>query len=318
VFVIFKMSSKTEDVDVEADEIMYCASCGTAGVDNIKLKKCNACNLVRYCGVKCQREHWRQHKGACKKRAAELREELLFRQPEHGDLGDCPICLLPLSHDFDKSSIQSCCYKLICNGCAYASLLHEDEGSLEDLCPFCRQPYPESEEEIEKNVMRRIEANDPIAMRQMGVKCYTLGDFRGSIEYLTNATKLGDAEAHCQLANSYMIGQGVAVDMKKAFYHFEEAAILGSVTARYALGVGRGGKTERAVKHFIIGANLGCDKSLKCLKEAYAKGFVKKEDLAASLRKHQAAVDATKSPQRDAAELAEKNEESSFFKKEFI
>eukprot|EP00985_Skeletonema_marinoi_P034517 scaffold44129_cov146-Skeletonema_marinoi.AAC.1 len=135
--------------------------------------------------------------------------------------------------------------------------------------------------------MRRIEANDPIAMRQMGVKCYTLGDFRGSIEYLTKATKLGDAEAHGQLANSYMIGQGVAGDMKKAFYHFEEAAILGSVTARYALGVikesGRGGKTERAVKHFIIGANLGCDKSLKCLKEAYAKGLVKKEDLAAAL-----------------------------------
>lgn len=40
--VIFKMSSKTEAVDVEADEIMFCASCGTAGVDNIKLKKCNA------------------------------------------------------------------------------------------------------------------------------------------------------------------------------------------------------------------------------------------------------------------------------------
>ena len=34
-----------------------------------------------------------------------------------------------------------------------------------------------------------------------------------------------------------MIGQGVAVDIKKAFYHFEEAAILGSVTARYVLGV---------------------------------------------------------------------------------
>ena len=46
----------------------------------------------------------------------------------------------------------------------------------------------------------------------------------------------------------------------------------------------------------------------------------KKEDLAAALRTHQAAVDATKSPQRDAAELAEKNEdeESTFFKKEFI
>ena len=34
------------------------------------------------------------------------------------------------------------------------------------------------------------------------------------------------------------------------------------------------------------------------------RGFVKKEDFAAALRGHQAAVDATKSPQRQAAEAA--------------
>ena len=35
---------------------------------------------------------------------------------------------------------------------------------------------------------------------------------------------------------------------------------------------------------------------------AYKKGLFKKEDLGAALRAHQAAVDATKSPQRDVAE----------------
>jgi hypothetical protein len=80
----------------EAEEI--CASCGIegGGEENIKLKKCNACYLVKYCGVECQRKHRPQHKRACKKRAAELKDELLFKQPESTHLGDCPICLLPI------------------------------------------------------------------------------------------------------------------------------------------------------------------------------------------------------------------------------
>lgn len=131
---------------------------------------------------------------------------------------------------------------------------------------------------------------------------------------------MGDSESHFQLATSYLEGKGVERDMKKAVYHLEEAAIGGNTLARWMLGnqaMGRGMK-ERAVKHFIIGANLGCDKSLTQLKQAYAKGFVKKDDLAAALRLHQAAVDATKSPQRDAADAAEQNEESSFYRQDFI
>ena len=59
---------------------------------------------------------------------------------------------------------------------------------------------------------------------------------------------------------------------------------------------------ERGVKHFIIGATLGDDDSLKKLMEAFRQGFISKGDLAAALRAHKAAVDATKSPQRKAAE----------------
>eukprot|EP00984_Skeletonema_dohrnii_P032614 scaffold27009_cov78-Skeletonema_dohrnii-CCMP3373.AAC.1 len=78
-------------MQAEADN-MYCASCGKSEVDDIKLKKCNDCGLVRYCGVKCQREHRSEHKSTCKKRAAELRDEKFFKQPESCHLGDCPIC----------------------------------------------------------------------------------------------------------------------------------------------------------------------------------------------------------------------------------
>jgi hypothetical protein len=59
-------------------------------------------------------------------------------------------------------------------------------------------------------------------------------------------------------------------------------------------------KIERAKKHFIIAANLGFDDSVEALKHVYVVGHVSKEEFAAALRAHQAAVDATKSPQREA------------------
>ena len=59
---------------------------------------------------------------------------------------------------------------------------------------------------------------------------------------------------------------------------------------------------ERAVKHWIIAANMGYDKSMKALWKYHARGLVKKEHLTATLRAHQAAVDATKSQQREEAE----------------
>ena len=58
------------------------------------------------------------------------------------------------------------------------------------------------------------------------------------------------------------------------------------------------------MKHWIIATNLGHDVSLKMVKDGYADGIVSKEDFAAALRAHQAAVDATKSPQREEAAAA--------------
>jgi len=52
-----------------------CANCGKQGSDIVKLKNCTACRLVKYCGVDCQKAHRKQHKKACKQRAAELKGE---------------------------------------------------------------------------------------------------------------------------------------------------------------------------------------------------------------------------------------------------
>jgi len=88
------MDDKMTTEEAESPAGMCCASCGIAEVDDITLKKCDACDLVivRYCGDTCQQDHLSQHDRACKERAAELRDEILFRQPESSHLGDCLIC----------------------------------------------------------------------------------------------------------------------------------------------------------------------------------------------------------------------------------
>ena len=75
----------------------------------------------------------------------------------------------------------------------------------------------------------------------------------------------------------------------------KEAGIGCHPTARYNLACYEGVSKsyERAVKHSIISANLGHDESIQMLKKCYVDGKVGKDDFAAALRGHEAAVDAT-------------------------
>ena len=237
---------------------------------------------------------------------AELRDEILFKQPEGSDLGDCPICCLPLPLDPQKSRLMPCCSKIICNGCSYTDIIRQRGLLIPQIpsCAFCREPVPKTEEEAEAMLMKRIEKNDPVAMRYMGGMRQDEGDFKSAFKYYTKAAELGDAVAHFNLSVMYDLGQGVEKDEKKKVYHLEEAAIGGYVSARYNLAVveDRNGRMERAVKHWIIAANLGHAGSMKALWKCYAMGLVKKDALTATLHTHQDAVDATKSAQREQAE----------------
>ena len=304
------MSAAVEKIH---DTMQCCANCGTTESDDIKLKKCTACHLVKYCSVKCQREHRSKHKKECKKRAAELKDEILFKQPESSHLGDCPICCLPLPIDPSiKSTFFLCCGKFICTGCGYANGKRERAERLLHRCPFCRHPAPNTGEESNELLLKRIEVNDPVALCQMGIGRFSQGDFAAAFEYLSKAASLGDATAHHQLSVMYAEGKGVEKDKKKEFHHLTEAAIGGHPMARHGLGCVEGANRhlERAVKHFIIAANLGCDDSLNALKTLYRDGLLSKDDFSAALRGYQTAIEATKSPQRDeAVAFAERIEE---------
>ena len=280
---------------------MFCASCGIAGADDVKLMKCTGCYLVRYCSVKCQKEHRPQHKKECKKRAAELRDEILFKQPENTHFEDCPICCLPLIEEKD-SALWSCCCKRICEGCLHANVKVEIEGKLDPKCPFCRTPLPKDEEH-KINYMKRAEANDPIGLCGMGKWSAEKGYFDRALEYFTKAVALGDIEAHFYLSQMYHDGDGVEKDEKKELYHLEEAAIGGHTVARHNLGCVevRRGSLDRAIKHCTISANMGYRKSLESLAKLCRDGLVSKEDFVAALLAHQAAIRAAKSPQREEA-----------------
>jgi TPR repeat protein len=151
--------------------------------------------------------------------------------------------------------------------------------------------------------MKRIEANDPVAMCQMGTAKYHEGDYNSSFEYLTRAAALGDADAHYQLSCLYGEGKSVEIDAKRALHHAEKAAIGGHPIARYNLGCTEAAndRMDRAAKHWIIAAKLGDNDSLEAVKNLYKSGHVSKEDFTAALRGYQTAIIATKSPQRDAA-----------------
>ncbi len=299
------MSTEAEEETAAAD--MCCASCGQAEIDDIKLKNCDdGCDLVKYCSHDCQENHRPQHEEECEKRRAELRDRDLFAMPEDiSHLGECPICCLPMPLDLQKSILMSCCSQLICNGCAYANRMRELKEGLEQRCAFCREPLITSGEKMhQKRLMKRIKNNCPVALKEMAYKRYEKGDYEAALKYWTKAAEMGHAGAHYQVSNLYYNGVGVEKDMKKYIYHTEEAAIAGVPEARHNLGCDelKNGRFERARKHFTIAANLGDHDSLKKLMALYANGHASKEDYANALRAYQAAVEATKSEEREKAE----------------
>ena len=294
-------------------DISMCANCGK-DVSNPNV--CNKCKAVMYCNASCKKKHRSKHKQDCerrvaelheeelehKKRAAELHDEKLFNRPPPKE--DCPICMLPLPPLFTGSKYRSCCGKMICSGCIYAMMIRD--GGV-GLCPFCRTPGPTSMEMIEQ-VKKRIEVNDAHAIYSLG--CYYSHGSHGlpqdhakALELWHQAAELGNASSYYSIGNSYLQGNGVERDEKKANHCYELAAMGGHVNSRYNLGVleKRAGNMDRALKHYMIAAGFGHTGSLEIIKTMFIHGNATKEDYANALRSYQANLIEIKSPQRDEA-----------------
>ena len=239
-----------------------------------------------------------------------ISDEELFKQPP--PLEDCPICFIRLPILDSGKNYNSCCGKMICCGCLHAPV-YDDQGNEVDneKCPFCRTPWPTSDEEITERLTTRMEANDANAMFNLGVMYYRgtnyyPQDYAKALELWRRAGELGHAGAYLGIGNAYDYGQGVKVDEKKANHYYELAAIKGDADARHNLGINEkeAGNTERALKHHMIAVRNGDNDSLGTIKQMYSKGYATKEDYTKALQSYQAYFGEIKSPQRDKAAAA--------------
>ena len=287
-----------------------CANCGRTGDgdDAVKLKNCTACLLVKYCGVDCQKAHREEHKKACKKRAAELKDERLYEQGRERLEGDaCPICTLPVPFPLcQHSTFRPCCFKKVCDGCILAA----QQRGFGDDCPFCRARTPCTDDNASQIAMirKRVEANDANAVFFLGLQYFhgRLGmdkDVQSAVELWTEAAELGSRDAHFKLGRVYMIGDGVERDEKRGLGHWEFAAMKGDVDSRHNLGVFQlnKGNYNLATKHFMISAKLGFKTSLDELKKMFTRGDATKEQYVEALKGYGDAVEETKSHQREEA-----------------
>ena len=283
--------------------IIKCANCGKGEESSGDLKACIACKMVKYCNRECQIAHRPQHKKLCKKRAAEIRDEELFKEPLPPE--DCPICFLPLSTQADQKTFHSCCGKTTCIGCEYAMF----ESGVKDICPFCRSPPTYLDKEEIGRLKKLTEKGNPWAYNQLAGH-YANGsrgmpqDWAKANELYLKAGELGCGLAYYNLGQAYRTGNDVEVDTKKANHYYELAAMNGSANARHNLGCleGLAGNHQRAMKHLLIAAKAGDGESLENIKQGYMQRHVTKEEYANTLREYQKSQDETKSDARDKAQ----------------
>ena len=290
-------------MSTDNNTLPLCANCGKGEEEIVALKNCVACKMVKYCDVSCQKAHRSQHKKQCRKRAAELHDEALFKDPPQKD--DCPICFLRLPSIISGSKYNTCCGKVICSGCIYAVILTTGKN----MCPFCRSLAPTSGEETVKRVKKRAEIGDVEAINCLG-SYHSKGlkgfpeDWAKALELYRRAAELGNASSYHNIGHAYLDGRGVERGERKATHYWELAAIGGDVRARHDLGVFEcinAGNINKALKHFMIAVGSGSNESLKKIKQLYLDGYATKDDYAKALKAYQTYQSEIKSVQRDKA-----------------
>ena len=194
----------------------------------------------------------------------------------------------------------------MCHGCMYLTYAARAGNG---ACPFCRKPIiVDSHDEFHRRYTKRMEAGDADAFMTMG-GWYILGkhglpqDRDRGLELYSQAAELGSATAHYNIAHSYVSGENVPRNAKKALFHNQQAAMRGNIQARHHLGCAEIvlGNSDRAIKHWMIAAASGKEESLDKIKLLFTQGSATKAQYERALRAYQHYQDEVQSDQRTKA-----------------
>ena len=127
-----------------------------------------------------------------------------------------------------------------------------------------------------------------------------------SLEMLTKAAEFGEAEAFAQLGKYYENGNVIEQDLSKSLEFYELGAKKGSINCHQQLAVfhWRNGNFHKNIQHIKVAASAGDKVSMGALTRFYKDNkdkLLSKDELAQTLRAHQASLNEMKSKERDDA-----------------
>ena len=253
--------------------------------------------------------------------------------PPHDECDECVLCCYPLPLKLDETTYKSCCGEMICDGCVIAQqrtlIIGTDvkkpiKGSKEEerefrtillsnqscvlVCPFCRMKPPITEKERLKRLWKRIdEYKDPEAMIMLGgwyelCKHGLSKNLKKAEELYQQAYDLGDPSAAFNLSLFY---RDHVPDEARMIQYAEEGARRGNLHCNNCLGflASKSGKHEEAKRQLMMTARSGHKGAMSNLMLIYRTpgSVVSKDDVATTLRTHQAAHDKEKSEPREYA-----------------
>ena len=248
-----------------------------------------------------------------KKLEEELKGAELFGPPPPTD--DCGICLelLPRVED-NKVFYQGCCGKPICAACDEKNKRVIEKTNQAHTCPFCREPEPNDNKELIRQLEVRASKSDGAAYNSLGnifregTVSVSKDEMKG-IHYFILGAELGCAKACGNIAFLLHFGKSVPVDKVKAGLFCKVGAIRGDIISRDELGYleyHELGNHELAIRHWKIAAAAGCQPSLTSLRDIYnangkkpGKEFIDKDELDSIYRAGHEAQEEVKTEERE-------------------
>ena len=184
-----------------------------AGCGEVALERCSVCAGAKYCGRKCQKKHWPEHKEQCKVAAAVLTKIV------EGDVGKLDNSIALTKSRAEEGHLDA--------QCLLGIHLLRGIGVSVDKC------------EAFKWFKRAVESGHIGSMHFYG-HCYFYGqgvakDVHEGIMWITRSAEAGYALSQYSLGIIYENDYGVPIDVRAALKWFTLASEAGDLDAKDAL-----------------------------------------------------------------------------------